>query len=95
MTAEKIDDTPKSTTHSNYSWLTLPKEDYYACVAQFLFNPYKTNKFGNDMLTEKALKLAQWKRENVFPVDLKVRAPAVLFGSIVAMKSQLISGKRT
>ena len=90
MTDEKASTDQKS-CHSKFPWTSWPKEGCYACVGRFFANPYTTNKFSNDMMTETALNLAHWKRENVFPVDLKLRAPAVLFSVMLALKSWFIS----
>ncbi len=50
----------------------------------FMCNPYRKNRYGVDALTELSWKLTLWKKENVFPHDLKVRAPSVFVGSILA-----------
>jgi hypothetical protein len=75
-------------------WITWPKQPHCDCMWKFAVNSYKTNKYGNDMLTELSLKLAHWKNENVFPVDLKLRAPAVLFSAMMFVKSKLTSVAR-
>jgi len=78
---------PVKSCHSNYGWMGWPKKECCDCMWKISVNPYATNKYGNDKLTELALNLSHWKNENVFPIDLKLRAPAVLFSAMLFVKS--------
>ena len=60
----------------------------------YIENPYQKNQFGVDPLTELAWRLTIWKKENVFPIDLKIRAPAVFISSLVLSSRFLISLSR-
>ena len=55
----------------------------------YIWSPYKKNEHGSDALTELSWRLTLWKKENVFPIDLKLRAPCVFFTTILAMKGFL------
>ena len=54
-------------------------------------NPFKKNDNGIDRLTEKAWQLSLWKRENVFPIDIKLRALSVLMLTLLGLKGILKS----
>lgn len=53
-----------------------------------LSNPYKVNpRTGLDQFSTLAWQLTMWKMENVFPYDLRLRAPAVALLTIFSIKS--------
>ncbi len=80
--------------HFHFNRMECPKKQCMDYMCRLAIDPYKANSYGNDMITSSALKFAHWKNENVFPVDLKLRAPAVLFSSMLFVKSWLISVSR-
>lgn len=58
-------------------------------------NPYKVNpRTGLDHFSNLAWQVTMWKMENVFPYDLRLRAPVVALLTIFSMKSKLISQQR-
>ena len=60
----------------------------------YIINPYRRNEYGIDPLTELSWRLTLWKKENVFPIDLKIRAPAVFLTTLLIMKRGLTSFQR-
>ena len=64
-------------------WQKMAKGGTNCPYQGYVRNPYRRNQYGVDPLTELAWRLTIWKKENVFPIDLKIRAPAVFLSSLV------------
>lgn len=62
------------------------------CYWNPLSNPYTVNpRTGLDHFSNLAWQVTMWKMENVFPYDLRLRAPVVALLTIFSMKSEVIS----
>ena len=80
-----------SSKSGTWCWSKDCKADCNDCpYSQFICNPCKKNKYGYDALTELSWRLTMWKKENVFPIDLKVRAPVVFLSTLLIMKGEVI-----
>jgi hypothetical protein len=74
---------------SNWSWKLC--SDLKNCPFSPLANPYKlNNSFGEDHLSLYSWKLTVWKRNYVFPIDLKLRVPVVALFTLFPLLSYLI-----
>ena len=89
---------PKEVSSSSSGWKFMDnfkansnQKNCNSCPYQnFIRNPYDKNEYGYDALTELSWRLTLWKKENVFPLDLKLRAPAVFLSTLLIMKGFFI-----